>query len=71
MLDLNKKNTGKSQSMLNNHDAKKILRAFYVQTDSEMLCNKICNTNFNTIDEHSEYIKNGGCKNLIEALAVV
>jgi C_GCAxxG_C_C family probable redox protein len=69
MLDWGKKNPGKSQSFLNNQDVKKILRTFYMQTDSEMLCNKICNKSFNTIDEHSDYIKNGGCKNIIEALS--
>jgi C_GCAxxG_C_C family probable redox protein len=71
MLDWGKKNPGKSPAMFNNQDAKKVLRAFYIQTDSEMLCNKICSKIFNTIDEHSEYIKNGGCNNLLEALATV
>ncbi|MFZ4464855.1 MAG: C-GCAxxG-C-C family (seleno)protein [Bacteroidales bacterium] len=69
MLDWGKKNPGKSQSFLNNQDVKKILRTFYMQTDSEMLCNKICNRSFNTIDEHSDYIKSGGCNKLIEALS--
>jgi C_GCAxxG_C_C family probable redox protein len=69
MLDWDTKNPGKSQSMFNNPDAKKVLKTFYMQTDSEMLCNKICNRSFNSIDEHSEYIKSGGCTKLIEALA--
>jgi C_GCAxxG_C_C family probable redox protein len=71
MLDWGKKNPGKSPAILNNKDAKQVLRAFYIQTDSEMLFNKICSKIFNTIDEHSEYIKNGGCNNLIEALSKV
>lgn len=69
MLDWGKNNPGKSETMFDNPDAKKVLRAFYMQTDSEMLCNKICNRRFTTIDEHSEFIKNGGCGKLIEALA--
>lgn len=69
MLEWGKKNQGKSQSMFNNPDAKKILHTFCIQTNSEMLCNKICNRSFNTIDEHSDYIKTGGCSSLIEALA--
>lgn len=69
MLDWAKNNPEKSPSMFNNQDAKKVLRTFYMQTDSEMLCKNICNKNFNTIDEHSDYIKNGGCSKLIEALA--
>jgi len=71
MLDWGKKNSGKSQSMFNNQDAKKVLRAFYMQTDSEMLCNKICNKDFSTVNEHSDYIKSGGCQNIIEALSKV
>jgi C_GCAxxG_C_C family probable redox protein len=69
MLNWGKNNPGKTAAMFNNQDTKKILRAFYIQTDSEMRCNKICGKQFNTIDEHSEYIKKGGCQNLIEALA--
>jgi len=69
MLQWSKNNQGKSPSMFNNPDAKKVLRTFYMQTDSEMLCNKICNRSFNTIDEHSDYIKTGGCDKLIEALS--
>ncbi len=69
MLIWGKNNLNKSQSMFNNPDVKKVLKAFYIQTNSEVLCKTICNKNFITIDEHSDYIKNGGCKNIIEALA--
>jgi len=69
MLEWGKKNPGQTQIMFDNPDAKKVIRTFYMQTDSEVLCSKICNKKFNTIDEHSEYIKNGVCKNIIEALA--
>lgn len=69
MLEWGKNNPGQTQEMFSNQDAKKVLRNFYIQTDSEMSCNKICNRKFNSIDEHSEYIKSGGCKNIIEALA--
>jgi len=69
MLELGKKNPELTQKFMDNPDAKKVLRAFYMQTDSEMLCKNICKRTFNSIDEHSEYIKNGGCSELIEALA--
>ncbi|MEI7501602.1 MAG: C-GCAxxG-C-C family (seleno)protein, partial [Bacteroidota bacterium] len=42
MLDWGAKNPGKTISYFNNQDAKTILRAFYIQTDSEMLCSRIC-----------------------------
>lgn len=69
MLDWCKKTPNKRPSSLNNPESKKILRTFYIQTDSEMLCNKICGKQFKSIDEHSEYIKNGGCEKLINALS--
>ncbi|MFC2086343.1 C-GCAxxG-C-C family (seleno)protein [Bacteroidota bacterium] len=47
----------------------KILKQFYETTDYEMECNKICGQCFKTIDDHTEFIKNGGCKNLISVLA--
>jgi C_GCAxxG_C_C family probable redox protein len=69
MLDWSKKNPEKRPSYFNNQDVKKILRTFYVQTDSEMLCSKICGMQFTSIDDHSEYIKKGGCEKLINALS--
>jgi C_GCAxxG_C_C family probable redox protein len=71
MLDWGKKHPGKTPTMLNNQDAKNILRAFYIQTDSEVLCNKICGKYFSSTDEHSEYIRTGGCSKLIDALSKV
>ena len=69
MLDWGKKNPGKTISYFNNQDAKIILRAFYIQTDSEMLCSRICGKQIAFIDEHTEYIRGGGCGKLIDALA--
>lgn len=69
MLDWGKKNPGKTQSFFNNQDANKTFRTFYIQTDSEMLCSRICGRQFKSIDEHTEYIRNGGCGKLIDALA--
>lgn len=63
-----KENTGKSA--FNNKKAKQTLKAFNNETNSEMLCHKICGQHFNSISEHSDFIKNGGCKNLINALSV-
>jgi len=69
MLEWGKKHPGKTTSYFNNPDAKKILRAFYIQTDSEMLCKTITGTEFKTIDEHSEFVKSGGCRILIDSMA--
>lgn len=69
MLDMGRKNPDKKTAMFKNQDTKKILSEFYIQTDSEMLCTKICGKQFKSIEEHSEYIRNGGCEKLIDALA--
>jgi C_GCAxxG_C_C family probable redox protein len=69
MLDWGKKNPGKTISYFNNQDAKIILRAFYIQTDSEVLCSRICGKQFSSIDEHTDYIRGGGCGKLIDTLA--
>lgn len=49
--------------------AEEILQAFYDATDYEMECNKITGRCFKTIEEHTEFIKNGGCAKLIDVLA--
>jgi len=46
----------------------KILNAFYGVTDYEMECKEITGKQFNTIAEHTEFIKNGGCEKLINVL---
>ena len=49
--------------------SEKILNKFYEVTDYEMKCHKICGKRFKTLDEHTEFIKNGGCDKLINVLA--
>ncbi|UII31926.1 C-GCAxxG-C-C family protein [Fulvivirga ulvae] len=71
MVDWLKKNPGKSASSFDAQEQKKMLRAFYVQTDSEVMCSKITGKEFKDIDDHSDYIKNGGCKKIIDALAAL
>ena len=63
----NKKNTGKSANYDPNTDF--TLKAFYEETDYEMQCDKICGRRFETMEEHTEFLKNGGCKKLMEVLA--
>jgi len=63
----NRKGTGKSAGFDPGTDL--TLKAFYEETDYEIQCDKICGQRFETLEEHSEFIKNGGCKKLINALA--
>ena len=62
-----RKHPGKSG--YSNPNAKEILKTFNGVTGSEMLCAKISGQSFKTIDDHTEYINNGGCKKLISVLA--
>ena len=57
------------KSAFKNKNAKATLKAFNTETSSEMLCRNICQQQFKTIKEHTQYIKNGGCSKLIETLA--
>ncbi len=64
-----KKHPGKSPPFFNNPNVKEILKAFDDASDSEILCHKITGYSFKTINEHTEFIKNGGCDKLINILA--
>jgi len=57
------------KASLSDPEAERILKAFYEATGYEMECSKICGQRFNTIDEHTEFIKNGGCDKLIQVLS--
>ncbi len=46
-----------------------ILEKFYEASDYEMECSKICGKQFKTVEEHTEYINNGGCEKIINVLA--
>ena len=49
--------------------SERILNKFYDETDYKMECHEICRKRFKTIDDHSEFISNGGCDKLLNALA--
>jgi len=51
--------------------AEELMRAFKVFTDEKYLCKDISQTQLNTVKEHTQYIKNGGCRELIEELSEV
>jgi hypothetical protein len=69
MLDWCRENPDKNPPFFNNKTAKRILKAFNKTTDNNMLCSDICGKKFKNLEDHTEYIKQGGCKKLIEVLA--
>ena len=50
-------------------NSEEVLEKFYSETDYEIRCDKISGKSFNNLEEHTEYIGNGGCKKLIGALS--
>ncbi len=57
------------KSPLKNTYSKKTLNKFHRTTNSKILCSDITGEHFESIDEHTKFIKNGGCAKLIETLA--
>lgn len=51
-----------------NAHAKATLKAFQEKTGGELLCEKLTGRTFETIEEHAEFIRDGGCEELIEML---
>ncbi len=56
-------------SPLKNPDLKNVLEAFYFATDSKILCSDISGEHFMNFDDHTSFIKKGGCAKLINTLA--
>ncbi len=50
-------------------NADPVFKAFTKATGSEYSCRNICGRQFNTIDDHTEYLINGGCQKLMNVLA--
>ncbi len=62
---------GKRPPMFNNPVAKKMVKAFREETNSEMLCHKITGKHFTSINDHAEYIHGQGCAKLMDVLAQI
>jgi hypothetical protein len=54
---------------LSNPIGEKSLEALYGATDYKILCHEITGKHFNTINDHTEFIRTGGCEKLIDVLA--
>jgi hypothetical protein len=68
MNTLTRIRTQNYKSSLSDPVAGRILKAFYEATGYEMECSKTCGRRFETIEEHTEFIKSGGCDKLIQVL---
>jgi len=50
-------------------ETEKMIKAFYDITDFEIECRKITGKNFDSIADHTAFIKEGGCSKLIDSIA--
>ena len=57
------------KTALTNSYAQKTLDIFYHTTNSKILCSEITGKKIQNMDDHTEFIKSGGCDKLIEILA--
>lgn len=57
------------KSPLKNQYSKKTMDIFNQKTNSKIECSEISGEHFKNIGEHTKFIKNGGCSELIERLA--
>jgi hypothetical protein len=64
-----KKHPGKSPPFFKNAEIANLIKAFCGVTDSHFPCHTITGQCFRTVNEHSEFLKSGGCTNIINVLA--
>lgn len=56
---------------LKDPSTQKIIDDFHEVTDFKVLCSDIVERKFSSIEDHSNYIENGGCRNIIDFLSHV
>lgn len=47
------------------------IEEFLKETDYEFLCENICGKRFQSIEDHSQYMENGGCSSLLNRLSTI
>jgi hypothetical protein len=66
-IEWSRENPGRSG--FSNEYSSNTLFTFDDATGGKFKCREICGREFSTIEEHTEYIRNGGCAELIETLS--
>ena len=59
------------KSLYNYPEGRNILEAFYKVTGNTIECKEITGKRFENIEEHTEFIENGGCKDIINELSKI
>ena len=68
ILDLVRK--GEWKYTLKDKDSKEVMNRFFEETKNKTTCQEITGCRFKDTKEHSEFIQNGGCSQLINTLAL-
>lgn len=63
-----KSNHGKSPSIFRNRIGRELLKKFKSLTNDKMNCKNITGLSFNSVNEHAEFVHNGGCERIIKEL---
>lgn len=70
MLDWCREHPENDPPYFNNITAMNMLKAFKEETNGMMRCSQICGHQFAQLKDHTEYLNQGGCKQLMGVLAV-
>jgi hypothetical protein len=64
-LDWCRQEENKGKSPYFNPESKEVLKAFLKRTGGEILCRNLAGRSFSSIEDHSEFIRQGGCREII------
>ncbi len=61
-----RENPGKTPPMFRFKEVSELVEGFKKETNELVRCEEICGRRFDSAEDHSDFIKNGGCKKLLE-----
>ncbi|MEQ9298364.1 MAG: C-GCAxxG-C-C family protein [Cyclobacteriaceae bacterium] len=67
-LDWLRQHPGKVPPMMRFPEVSKIIERFKEETAGKMRCSEICGRHFGSVNDHSEYIEHGGCRDLMASI---
>jgi hypothetical protein len=70
VIGLSEKKDGDQKTLYDNPKAIAAIDRYLKSTDYEFECDKVVGRKFDNVSDHAEYIQNGGCAEIINALAV-
>jgi hypothetical protein len=68
LIEMNRVQGGTGKVEYNSPEATEAIDRFVQSTDVEFECSKIAGRKFENVSDHADYLRDGGCSKLIEAL---